>query len=403
MRPVTMHIPGDFWDSQIYAGDMILFGSDGSLTKIDWESMIDDLASNNKSIQTAIRIAFLDSDILYNSKVRGIIKDNKILSIILQQIKEVTKIEIEANDELRTKHSRTFDSSFDFLTTDTDIYYNRILAAGNDGLFSVLRSFAGTREMKKNTTKQHDGIILQVKSSNRNTAIAAASGKDGLIEIPLYVNSEKFFGDPKIICGTPCSGCEWSFGSILAWENNNAFVANFKEIKEKNKKKKTRIFRKIIKKDEILKSSQESKMWGSHEKIFFSSDKMIEVFNYQITDENNDDEFTGVGSKTTEFKTEEIISTGTAPFGTIIELKDKLIVLRSDGKETTFNGEVVHWRIFPRSEKYNNQLHIIYDDHIVIVSFLHDYFVDQENKIVGFSYGKIKNIAAEGLNNTIIL
>ncbi|WP_075323347.1 hypothetical protein [Acidithiobacillus albertensis] len=392
MRPVTMHILGDFWDSQVYAGDMILFGCDGRLTKIDWESMLDDLASRNKSIQTAIRIAFIDSDTLYNSKVRTIIKDDKILSIISQQIRDMAEVGIEVNDKLYAKYSRTFDSSFDFLTTDTDIYYNRIIASGNDGLFSVSKSFAGTSEMKKNTKKHHDGMVLQVKSSSRNSAVAAASGKDGLIEMPLYVNSEKFFGEPRIIAKIPCSGCEWSFGSILAWEDDNAFVANFKEIKEENKKKKTRIFRRIIEKDEILKSSQESKMWGSHEKIFISSDKTIEVFNCQITGEDDDDVFKGIGSKATEFNTEEIISTGTAPFGTIVELKDKLVVFRSDGEESTFYGEVVHWRIFPRFEKYNNQLHIIYDDRMVIVSFLHDYFVDQESKIVGFSYGKIKNI-----------
>jgi len=50
-------------------------------------------------------------------------------------------------------------------------------------------------------------------------------------------------------------------------------------------------------------------------------------------------------------------------------------------------GESVHWRVFPRSENYSNQLHIIYEDHIQIVSFVHDYFVDQSQKLLGFARG----------------
>ena len=81
---------------------------------------------------------------------------------------------------------------------------------------------------------------------------------------------------------------------------------------------------------------------------------------------------------------EDVISTGVAPFGTIIELAEKIIVLRSDGITDVFKGELVHWRIFPRSEHYSNQLHLIYENHIEIVSFVHDYFVDQDIKIFGF-------------------
>ncbi len=47
----------------------------------------------------------------------------------------------------------------------------------------------------------------------------------------------------------------------------------------------------------------------------------------------------------------------------------------------------MHWRVFPRSDHYSNQLHIIYDDRLEIVSFVHDYFVDQSSKLSGFKRG----------------
>ena len=49
----------------------------------------------------------------------------------------------------------------------------------------------------------------------------------------------------------------------------------------------------------------------------------------------------------------------------------------------TIRGEPVRWRIFPRSTNFTNQLHIIYDDRIEILSFVHDYFVNQKSKLAG--------------------
>jgi hypothetical protein len=77
----------------------------------------------------------------------------------------------------------------------------------------------------------------------------------------------------------------------------------------------------------------------------------------------------------------------------VIEYPTRLVVLRSDGEIETFEGEPVHWRVFPRSEHYSNQLHIIYEDSVVIVSFVHDYFLDQKAKLLGFAMGANEFVA----------
>lgn len=74
---------------------------------------------------------------------------------------------------------------------------------------------------------------------------------------------------------------------------------------------------------------------------------------------------------------------GTSSFGTVVEFDTKIVVVRSDGQIDTFEGEAVHWRVFPRSRDYHNQLHIIYDDRIEIIAFLHDCFVNQDKKLFG--------------------
>ncbi|MEP4602396.1 MAG: hypothetical protein ABJZ98_15915, partial [Saccharospirillum sp.] len=79
----------------------------------------------------------------------------------------------------------------------------------------------------------------------------------------------------------------------------------------------------------------------------------------------------------------EVVSAGVAPFGTIIECENAIVVVCSDGVVKTFPGEPVNWRVFNNTQYYRNQLHIIYDDKIEIHSFYHDYFVDQKVKNSG--------------------
>jgi hypothetical protein len=113
----------------------------------------------------------------------------------------------------------------------------------------------------------------------------------------------------------------------------------------------------------------------------------ISVSNYNSSyksEKKSNSKFEYLGGQNLPFDG-DVVSTGTAPFGTVLEMDDRMIVLRSDGEIEVFPGEPVHWRVFPRSEHYSNQLHIIYEDYVDIISFTHDYFVNQQEKIFGFS------------------
>ena len=79
----------------------------------------------------------------------------------------------------------------------------------------------------------------------------------------------------------------------------------------------------------------------------------------------------------------DVVSANVAPFGTVIECDNSLVIALSNGESMTIEGEPVRWRVFPRSTNFTNQLHIIYDDRIEILSFVHDYFVNQKEKLAG--------------------
>jgi hypothetical protein len=57
-----------------------------------------------------------------------------------------------------------------------------------------------------------------------------------------------------------------------------------------------------------------------------------------------------------------------------------------DGNVTVIPGEVVRWRVYPRSKNYLNHLHLVYEDRLEIYSFNHDALVNQETKKIGIEY-----------------
>lgn len=401
MHSVNITIEGSYWDSQIYSGELLLFDNEGALHRIYWGHIIDGMATKNPSVQTAIRVAFSDSDLFYNPKVRRILIDPLIESPIKEQLSKLAVLSLSINmaqwGGLWSKES----TPFDFLPTDTEIYYNTIFAGGDGGLFSFPRqSSANSRFSKDKLTRHHDARVFQVKASERFTAIATASGNDGLFDFSFSRSLTERLGRPRQIAGRPCSACDWAFQSVMGWSSGGAFLASFREEQLPDSKKKARVFDRVIDQQEMFNSSpfigEANKnifTWGSREKIYRLTDNGIHVSSYNggPNKSKSNHEFSAKGFVSLYLADAEVISTGTAPFGTVIELGDRLLVIRSDGLIDSFDEEPVHWRIFPRSEHYSNQLHIIYEDRVVIVSYVHDYFVDQGAKLSGFSRGGRQN------------
>jgi hypothetical protein len=396
MQSVKLTIRGSFWDSQIYSGELLLLDDNGAINHIDWGRAIDLIAENNESVQTALRVAFSDSDLFYNPKVRKILLDPQIAKPIISQLTSLSTSDFEADNIIWKSFWRQEESPFDFMPLDTEVYYNRIFAGGDEGLFSFPR---GVRSHHKNSLdKHHDASFFQIKASDNYTAIAGAGGKDGLFEFDFKKNSEDALEKEKILSPRPCNACEWSFQSVIGWTSEAAFFANFTEHTERGSNKKIRVFDKILDAKDAFGSSDDlgakSFVWGAREKVYKLTGDGIEVSNYnkqpKKPTKNKPDQnklFGAHGKIQHDLDASKVVATGTAPFGTVIELLDSLVVVRSDGATDIFPEAPVHWRVFPRSEHYSNQLHIIYEDRLEIISFVHDYFVDQKSKLAGFSRG----------------
>lgn len=387
MRPVTLRVDGFFWDSHIYSNNLTLFDFDGGIHNIHWDGAIDSIAANNHAVQTAFRVSFSDGDLFYNPKVRKILKDPDISPIIKNQLHTLSSLDITVSLNKWKPFLVSSDSPFDFLPTDTEFYYNNIFAGSDEGLFSAANSLSSKR-----TKKHFDGNVLKINASDRHTALAVAAGSDGLFEFAYKDEPTTLLGKEHLLNRTPCSACEWAFQSVIGWSNEDAFLASFREEKSKDSNKRNRSFDRVVESKDIFlpySNNDSGYIWGSREKLYRIKNGGIDVKHYspKINKKSKyKEEFSFDGEiNLPSITPSSVVATGTAPFGTVIETDGSLIVLRSDGGHEVYEGDIVHWRIFPRSEHYNNQLHIIFEDYLLIVSFVHDYFVDQESKLSGFS------------------
>lgn len=136
--------------------------------------------------------------------------------------------------------------------------------------------------------------------------------------------------------------------------------------------------------------------WGNGNKIYlWSGDKVLKTdfLQYKVSTNSLSYDITNkiVEIKLPKLYKQDIISAGVTYFGVIVELENRLLVIYEDNKETItheLNLEITKWRAFPRSKKYENQIHVISEKSLEILSFNSDYFNDQQNKQIGMRYFK---------------
>lgn len=55
-----------------------------------------------------------------------------------------------------------------------------------------------------------------------------------------------------------------------------------------------------------------------------------------------------------------------APFGSVVDFGERLVIVDLEEQVTELPGEVVRWRTFPQARTFRNQLHVIYEEHMTI-------------------------------------
>ncbi len=387
LPPVKVTLRGKYWDSQIYSGNLVLFGLDGSIVRLDWNRFVDSLPLE-EGLRLVAEAALLGSDRFYGSDVRRLIQDPEVKPIIVEKFRRL-HVASNAWDFDISQSGRRTDNPLPFPHNDSDYYYGSLYVGARSGVFQLVGDSEGARHLGKRQLTDAPALDIATKHST----IAIAAGNEGLIEVHLH---KKHLTTTLPIAANSCNVCEWSYASLVCSDHfHSLFIANFDRVRQKiegdprRSYQYTRRFTGVVT-DQTLFGSPHSDavettiQWGAKDRIYRYHAGAIESV-YSRAREKGRVSFERRGQRhaTENFDLDEFVGVRVAPFGSILEFDSQVVVLLNSGEVLTFPGEPVNWRVFPRSLNYLNHLHIIYEDRIEIVAFTNDYFTSPEERFFG--------------------
>jgi hypothetical protein len=401
MQPLKITIYGDFWDCQIYRGRLYLWYTDGSVGVYDWDRLVETTFSNRVD-ELVLKCAFTRGDYLYGNELSLLFRNADFKKSLLNKFLKASKKDLSIQLKMLKNFERSKqDDPMTELPTDTCIYSNTLFAINDLGLYSgSIHNNDLKHGISTRSKKLWDCPLLSIRAANRS--IAMAGGDEGVFELHLA----NYYGDLSMleevkngiyqVSDRHSSLVNWSFASLYSSSYvDSGFLAAFGWNEHKEARRYKRIFEKLIPDSDIFNKSGFS--WGSQEKIYLANCNTIEVVKYtqkNVNSDNKNEVFQHLDSISFNENLGKVISGGIAYFGVIIEYDDALQVLCSDDTLIILRESVARWRVYPRSKRYENHLHVIYEDRLVIYSFNHDYFVDQIHKVKGIQFrGDIKKPA----------
>ncbi len=390
MPPLKLIIPGRYWDSQIYRGRLHLFGMDGDILTLDWDRLIENLQVRDE-LRIAVRSAFQRSDFLYGVAATGIFHDAEVREIISRRFHDLSQAPLElSRQEMNRTAVGQQDNLFPFPHADSEIYSRRLYVSSRAGVFAANCGGTTKHAVSTRIAPLSEMPVSAVRASYRSLALAA--GEEGLWQYDL--DDFRDGSRTERVAGQHCSECQWAFHSIYGSSSTGAGVlASYRKRRESSawsgREEWRRDLDRVIPDSEIFADFEHLEgeySWAAQDKICQAANGSIRVARYEPWNEKSP--LRRLGVLPLARQGEAVVSAKVALFGTVVELDSGLIVICSDETILDVGGEPVSWRVFPRSRHYENHLHVIHDDHLEVLSFNHDYLVDQQTKVSGISLGK---------------
>ncbi|MBF0476668.1 MAG: hypothetical protein HQK59_12730 [Deltaproteobacteria bacterium] len=382
MQPIKLTIPGAYWDSQIYSGCLYLFGLSGDILTLDWDRLSEKLRIED-NLHLAVGIAFERNDLLYDPMYELLFQDTEIKGIMEEKFSRLSTMDLMVSDrQFNDMQLGRQDNRFPFPHTDSQIYGRNIYISAHSGVYRATCNKKNKYPVSTRPEKKWDVSVLALSAWYDSLALAA--GDQGLFEMNLDATGPSFGKEvAKHLSTSNCVDCNWAFYSIYGSSHlGPGYLAAFEKTykKQNGHRLSERRFKSLISESSIFKEGGYS--WGGQDKLYQAQSGRVHIVRYHPWREFSE-QFQDLGVIDLAPWKGDVVSGGVASFGVVIECENAIVVLPSEGAPITFPGEPVNWRVFPRSKHYQNQLHIIYDDRMEIISFSHDYFVNQQEKRAG--------------------
>lgn len=416
---ISVRIYGEFWDSQIYMGRLILWGMDGSVTTINWEGFVKRERSYiEPRLHLPFTCAFLRSDFIYSSAFKSIFGDDEFKSLLRDKFTACSLLApIETDLSQMEEYSRTVNNKFPFPHADSSIYLKHLFVAGQDGLFCApLTGPAAQRAVIATPEKRWDAYCTGI--SSKYLLLGLSAGSEGL-----YSSRALGDSDPEQISSRHTTASDWVNGSLygssqfgggyladLTWEGvefsdvdgymedggeRPRSVLSYRYNEEKFATSELSVHE--IGEEELFGESRNRiRSWGASDRILGLRGGRLHALKMQFRKDStvySEPEFDRLFREGAPLPdSTRLISAQTGVFGTVLEFDSGLFVIDTLNDVWEFSRDPVRWRMFPRSKFYENQLHVIYDEYIDILSFNQDFLADQETKVTG-SYRRMERDA----------
>ncbi|MBI5150746.1 MAG: hypothetical protein HZA28_08275 [Candidatus Omnitrophica bacterium] len=404
MQPLKISILGDFWDCQIYRGRLYLWTMDGRILTYKWDEFINSLAVDEE-LKLALICGFCRGDYLYNSAFKLIFSDVEIANMLRSKFEKLSekRFEFSVKDVAKYLYGEQA-TPLQELSADSDIYNNRLYIATDKGLFKTTVHRSSKRyPVSSRPERIWDCRLLSLRSST-NGRLALSAGDDGLFE--LDTNDREYFENTyrsnqfkkieknlHMLSGGHSFMANWNYSSIYSTSNvDDSYMILFGWEKSDSDRVDLR-FKEIVKERALFHLAENSDFsqlsWGCDNKIYRTSHKGgIEIIDYTQKHVLEKESSAFTKAQHVEFQPwkGDVISGGVAYFGVIVECENALVVMKDENEFFNIPDSVTRWRVYPRSIRYENHLHVISDGKIDIYSFNHDYFRSQEDKKIGIKY-----------------
>lgn len=385
-KPIRLVIPGAFWDSQIYSGELYLFGLSGELWTISWDKLVAGLPIPPQ-LRIAGDLALLGNHCLYENGARLLLSDPDISRLLLEKFRHLGAL---PPWEVNASAANIEDNPLPFPHSDSAVHYHTLYVGASDGLYELSRN-DGTGS--RGRIRLSDAPALHIAAGF--STMAQAAGADGLFATRLASEPPALRGRAETrgihVSERSCMTCEWAHSSVIsAGYDHSVYLAPFVRPPESDRggsRSRQRQFDPIIPEHDIFKGDTlilRGFTWGAGDKIFRFNDGYVEVTQYrQRSRKPPTFTFRGGIPLDDPETVSSVVSARAASFGSVIEGDSALQVMLTTGGSLSLPGEPTNWRVFPRSQNYINHLHVIYEDRLEIFAFTHDYFVDQDAKLSG--------------------
>lgn len=410
MQPITLTIHGDYWDSFIYKGKLYIWAYSEELTIYDWDQIVDFLAAKYslEVYEDGLHFSFKNGRSFYESYP----EDKK--PFLRDQLIHLSTIQLELSQtEISRFRCATLENPFPELATDIEIFKDVIYGGTDSGLYKVhIEDDDLTFDVGRQSTKiWGETEVIRLKISNAGR-VALSTGPDGLFEYRIgdyWSGTKNWFQVSKL----HSSFADWNYSSIYnSSDEGNSFLALFEKVDTEEKAKLFEISPKdfqvakyyktpllhqsaTLSQKQLFNLNGNTMSWGNGNKIYLWNDNQVlktDFFQYKVDSQKTENQVTNkvaaINLKN-DYNNNSIISAGVTYFGIIVELEDSLLIIYEDGR-TVINFElqmdITKWRAFPRSVRYENQVHVVTNNALKILSFNSDFFNEQRKKQLGMKY-----------------